>query len=145
MSTIYTVDGKVLKNSDTGKWLTKKEAPEFVMDASNATIDGYMAIWESPTYPEAFDGNGKTLEVTISSATEMSSYSGMPMSYVGTTGTGGPPAATISLPLTAGVHTFSLSANPSVAYGFGARLALQFHTVELLQANIGKFSMRIID
>lgn len=145
MSTIYTVDGKVLKNSDTGKWLTKKEAPEFVMDASNATIDGYMAIWESPTYPEAFNGDGKTLEVTISSDTEMSTYTGMPMYYAPANGTNGPPAVTISLPLTAGVHTFAFSANQSAAYGFGVRLALQFHTAELLQANIGKFSMRIID
>ena len=145
MSTIYTVDGKVLKNSDTGKWLTKKEAPEFVMDANNATIAGNMAIWEAPTYPEAFDGSGKTLEVTISSATEMSSYGGMPMTYVPTDSAGGPPATTITLPLTAGVHTFAFSANPSLAYGFGTRLALSFHTAELLQANIGKFSMRIID
>ena len=145
MSTIYTVNGKVLKNTDNGKWLTKKEAPEFVMDANNATIDGYMAIWESPTYPEAFDGNGKTLEVTVSSDTEMSSYSGMPMYYAPANGTQGHQAVTISLPLTAGVHTFALSANPSAAYGFGVRLALQFHTTELLQANIGKFSMRIID
>ena len=144
MSTIYTVDGKVLKNSDTGKWLTKKEVPEFVMDASNATIDGYTAIWESPTYPEAFNGDGKTLEVTVSSDTEIP-YNGMPMTYVPTNSAGGPPATTISLPLTAGVHTFALSANPSVAYGFGARLALSFHSVELLQANISKFSMRIID
>ena len=145
MSTIYTVNGKVLKNSDTDKWLTKKEVPQFVMDASNATIDGANAIWESPTYPEAFDGDGKTLEVTISSNTEMGMYNGMPMCYVGTTGTGGPPATTITLPLTAGVHTFALSANPSTSYGFGVKLALSFHTAELLQANIGKFSMRIID
>ena len=144
MSTIYTVNGKVLKNAYNGKWLTKKEAPEFVMDASNATIDGAYAIWESPTFPEAFNGDGKTLEVTISSAPEMN-YTGMPMYYVGTTGTGGPTAVTISLPLTAGVHTFTMSANPSAAYGLGVKLALYFHTAELLQANIGKFSMRIID
>lgn len=145
MSTIYTMGGKVLKNIDTGKWLTKKEAPEFVMNASNATIDGANAIWESPTYPEAFDGNGKTLEVTVSSDLEMGAYNGMPMLYIPTGSTGGPPATTITLPLTAGVHTFAFSANPSVAYGFGTRLVLSFHTAELLAANIGKLSMRIID
>jgi len=29
MSTIYTVNNKVLKNSVTDKWLIKKEAPSF--------------------------------------------------------------------------------------------------------------------
>lgn len=27
MSTIYTINGKVLKNVTTGKWVAKKEAP----------------------------------------------------------------------------------------------------------------------
>lgn len=66
MSTIYTVNGKVLKNADNGKWLTKKEVPVFVMDASNTIYTTqYFAFWEAPTYPNACDFDGKSIEVTI--------------------------------------------------------------------------------
>lgn len=68
MTTIYTVNNKVLKNSANDKWLIKKEGPAgFVMNASNAIytpVDmfGYNVIyiaWESPTYPNAYNGSGK--------------------------------------------------------------------------------------
>ena len=32
MSTVYTVNGKVLKNAANDKWLTKKEAPQPTFD-----------------------------------------------------------------------------------------------------------------
>ena len=41
MSTIYTLNGKVLKNAANDKWLAKKEAPAgFIMNASNAVYHG---------------------------------------------------------------------------------------------------------
>ena len=67
MSTIYTLNGKVLKNAANDKWLAKKEAPAgFVMNASNvANIANYKAFWEGPNYPSGYDGNGKTLQIII--------------------------------------------------------------------------------
>lgn len=46
MSTIYTVNGKVLKNADNGKWLTKKEAPaiEEVIIGSQTWMKTNLAI-----------------------------------------------------------------------------------------------------
>lgn len=66
MATIYTINGKVLKNSANDKWLIKKEAPAgFVMDASNATIESNTASWEGPNYPDGYDGEGKTLQIIV--------------------------------------------------------------------------------
>ena len=64
MSTIYTVNNKVLKNSANDKWLIKKEAPAgFVMNGSNATITElsgtYFVSWQGPAYPDGYNGNGK--------------------------------------------------------------------------------------
>lgn len=66
MTTVYTVNNKVLKNSATDKWLAKKEAPVptgFVMDASNAEYYEYNGLyavaWPSPSYPNSYIGNGK--------------------------------------------------------------------------------------
>ena len=65
MSTIYTLNGKVLKNSSNDKWLTKKEPTAFVMNADNATIVSNKGIWEGPNYPDGYDGEGKTLQIII--------------------------------------------------------------------------------
>ena len=78
MSTIYTLNGKVLKNSATDKWLAKKEAPAgFVMNASNVVYHGvpgstgennYFAIWEGPYYPAACSLEGKTIQLIVKEA-----------------------------------------------------------------------------
>ena len=57
---VYTLNGQVLTND--GKWLKEKEGPAgFVMNASNTAVTATnYAAWESPSYPEAYNGNGKT-------------------------------------------------------------------------------------
>lgn len=79
MSTIYTFNNKVLKNSSNDKWLIKKEAPAgFVMNASNAIytpVDmwGYNLIyvnWEVPTYPDEYNGGGKHYILVNNNTTE---------------------------------------------------------------------------
>ena len=61
--TVYTYNDKVLKNVATDKWLKKPDAPAgFVMNASNATYTnsgGYWVSWQSPAYPDGYNGNGK--------------------------------------------------------------------------------------
>lgn len=64
MSTIYTLNGKVLKNAANDKWLAKKEAPAgFVMNASNAIYtllgNSYYIAWQGPAYPDGYNGNSK--------------------------------------------------------------------------------------
>lgn len=70
MSTIYTINGKVLKNVTTGKWLAKKEAPAgMVLNASNSvgTSSGNtVTYWNGPNYPEGCNLEGKTIIVTVS-------------------------------------------------------------------------------
>lgn len=66
MSTVYTLNGKVLKNAANDKWLIKKEAPAgFVMNATNAIIQSNTANWEGPNYPSGYDGEGKTLQIIV--------------------------------------------------------------------------------
>lgn len=79
MTTVYTVNNKVLKNSATDKWLKKPDATAgFVMNASNATytqISGaaYWISWEGPNYPDGYNGNGKQY-ILVNNNTEIPSY-----------------------------------------------------------------------
>lgn len=73
MSTIYTFNGKVLKNSANDKWLTKKEAPAtYKLDST--TLEGYGysmgagwigGIWRGPNYPNGYDAAGHKLRITV--------------------------------------------------------------------------------
>lgn len=75
MSTIYTVNNKVLKNSANDKWLTKKEAPAgYILDSTNLEGAGYDmgnpnsfigGIWRGPEYPNGYDGTGHKLRITV--------------------------------------------------------------------------------
>lgn len=92
MSTIYTVNGKVLKNAANDKWLTKKETPVFVMNASNVIYHNqWYAIWESPTYPDICDFDGKSIEVTIKDTGV--SFAEFRLQYSDTSTSGGGPYA----------------------------------------------------
>jgi len=71
MSTIYTLNGKVLKNSANDKWLIKKEAPAgMVLNASNSvgTSGSTSTYWNGPDYPDGCNIEGKTVKVIVSEA-----------------------------------------------------------------------------
>lgn len=63
--TVYTYNDKVLKNVATDKWLKKPDVPAgFVMNASNVLSYNYngnvtFITWQSPTYPNGYNGSGK--------------------------------------------------------------------------------------
>lgn len=73
MSTVYTLNGKVLKNAANDKWLTKKEEPAtYKLDST--TLEGYGygmgesgigGIWRGPDYPNGYDGAGHKLRITV--------------------------------------------------------------------------------
>lgn len=75
MATIYTLNGKVLKNSANDKWLVKKPEPEpetYKLDST--TLEGYGygmgsgyigGIWRGPEYPNRYNGYGHKLRITV--------------------------------------------------------------------------------
>lgn len=65
MSTVYTLNGKVLKNAATDKWLTKKEAPAGYTKDSAILKGTNVAVWKSPTFPEPYDGSGHKVSIRI--------------------------------------------------------------------------------
>lgn len=120
MSTIYTLNGKVLKNAANDKWLAKKEAPAgFVMDASNATINGNFIYWQSPSYPNGYDGNGKSYTVVNNYSGDVSIITGL-MYISSNVSSGGPTAIPVSDMVTG---SGTLGANlAGTASGFGMYL-----------------------
>ena len=70
MATIYTINGKVLKNVTTGKWLTKKEESGMILNSSNsvATSGSTATYWNGPNYPDGCNIEGKTIKVIVSEA-----------------------------------------------------------------------------
>lgn len=152
MSTIYTVNGKVLKNSATDKWLTKKEIPVFVMDASNATItvngnNSYVS-WQAPTYPDAYNGSGKqyTLVNTNATAPE-SNCSGL--MYGDGVARNGPPAIIDADMKVLGTSSGTLLNNSALPGGYGTHLVwsniMVDPTVEKVQAYLENVSITIVD
>ena len=135
MSTVYTVNGKVLKNSATDKWLTKKETPVFVMNSSNAiNLTEYAAFWEAPTFPASCDFDGKSIEVTIKDTGV--SFGEFRLSYASSsTGAGGPYAIQWTNPDGSGPEghyevstgTYQMTGLANLAGGdYGKYLALSF-------------------
>ena len=125
MTTIYTFNNKVLKNSANDKWLTKKEAPAgFVMNASNTVSStNTHATWESPGYPDGWDGYGKTLELTVSQ--DITLTTNMAIMYSNAVDTNGPeaigpPWESLSGTITAGKYTFTMHSNAApTSSGYG--------------------------
>lgn len=151
MSTIYTINGKVLKNVTTGKWLAKKEAPAgFVMNGSNATITATSSYnwvsWESPSYPNGgYNGNGKQF-ILVNTNSEAPHISGQMIYSTSTTGSG-PTAITSTDILKLGTSTGTMSDN--MAGGdYGKYLNIPFGigiSVADLQAYLENFSITIVD
>lgn len=148
MSTIYTINGKVLKNVSTGKWLTKKEAPAgFVMNASNAAGSyTYHTLWEGPNYPDGWNGEGKTIRMIVSEDVTLTrnvfsiGYGRTntdQQEFIPLIGDQYPAGGIIS----AGTYTYTGLANQAVSYGFGAYLAL----VNVDSSEVSKITIQILD
>lgn len=151
MSTIYTVNGKVLKNAANNKWLAKKEAPAgFVMNASNASIgtsgNAVMVSWQGPSYPNGFDGGNK--ECTIVNNNDAGITVGVPtsaMMYADTATGGGPNANSSVSDLGPGTRTITLLSNP-VPSTFCAYIVIPFNgTVEQVTSYVANLTITILD
>lgn len=149
MSTVYTYNNKVLKNSANDKWLAKKEAPAgFVMNASNATYverstGYYWVFWQSPSYPDTYNGNGKQYTLVNNNSTVPSN----PLLYGNAAGDG-PPAISVDGMAVLGTSTGVLLNN--VAGGtMGINLVwpypVQGYTLEQLQAYMANVTITIVD
>lgn len=148
MATIYTINGKVLKNVTTGKWLAKKEAPAgFVMNASN--VAGSYAttiLWEGPDYPNGWNGEGKTIRMIISEDITLP-HNSFRIGY-GRTNTDQQEFLSLvdwQYPtngiLSAGTYTYTGLANQGISAGFGAYLALN----NVNSSDVSKITIQIVD
>lgn len=153
MSTVYTINGKVLKNAANDKWLTKKEAPAgFVMNASNAEylFNGgqYWVSWHSPAYPSAYNGNGKQYTlVNNNTSSTTSPITTMGLMYTLESPQGGPSAIQSVNLLTLGTSTGTLMNNYSVGDGYGVALSFSCGgaTLEQVQTFVSNFTITILD
>lgn len=147
MSTVYTVNGKVLKNSANDKWLTKKAAPAgFVMNASNAfsttQMNGTLGIiaWKGPNFPDNCNLSGKTLQVKITSTITSNTSSGSSRfmySYIDNSG--GPDVAAIT-ETQPGTYMYVCNNNPAEST-FGKYLTLELGNI----SDIDKIELTILD
>lgn len=145
MSTVYTVNGKVLKNSANDKWLTKKEAPAgFVMNARNVvnTIGvGTRVIiaWEGPNYPDNCNLSGKTLQVKITSTITANNNGSSRFMYASVNNSGGPNIAAIT-ETQPGTYTYVCDNNPDES-SYGKYLTLELGNI----SDIDKIELTILD
>ena len=147
MSTVYTVNGKVLKNSANNKWLTKKEAPAgFVMNASNAfstnQMNGTLGIisWKGPNFPDNCNLSGKTLQVKITSNITANTNSGSSrFMYASVDNSGGPDVAAIT-ETQPGTYTYVCNNNPAES-AFGKYLTLELGNI----SDIDNIELTILD
>lgn len=150
MATIYTINGKVLKNVTTGKWLAKKEAPAgFVMNSTNSvgTSSGVFTYWNGPNYPERCDLEGKTVIVTVTEAITIP-FQDWRISYA--TRTDGQeermPLIDYQTPtdgiITPGTYTYTAKRNPTpVSYDYGKYIALD----AINTSDVSKITIQILD
>jgi hypothetical protein len=148
MTTIYTVNNKVLKNSANDKWLIKKAGPAgFVMNASNVTSStSTYASWESPGYPDGWDGGGKTLELTVTQ--DITLTGSLSIVYSDNVNTNGPlivQPQQVAGTLTAGKYTYIMSANPApTADGYGKYIVV-YAARDSVSTWLPYISMTILD
>lgn len=151
MSTVYTVNGKVLKNAANDKWLAKKEAPAgFVMNASTLTGQGssggnYFLCWKGPEWPTGCNLNGQTARIIISSDISTSSY--VQLMYAqdvpGGSGQAGGPVV-LTLPTIAGTYDITCS-NNMVGTSFGVYLNIGCPSEEVANQVLSKCTITILD
>ena len=151
MATIYTLNGKVLKNASNGKWLVKAEPAGFVMDGSNATYtlscNIYFVSWQSPSYPDVYNGDGKQYILVNNNATAPSSN---PLMYVDVPTNGGSTAINGADMTVLGTSTGILLNNtPAGTQTYGKYLnwpnPVSGATLEQLQAYMANVSITIVD
>lgn len=156
---VYTYNDKVLTNSANGKWLKEKEAPAgFVMNASNATYtlvnDTYWVSWQSPAYPDGYNGNGKQYILVNNNATMLGSLGqGANLYYGNGIAAGGPPAVNNADIIKLGTNTGVLLNNSAVGAGYGTYFTVPVHgeidhkltTLEEVQAYMANVSITIVD
>lgn len=145
---VYTLNGKVLKNSANDKWLQKKEP--FVMNASNATFtrsgssNSYVS-WEGPAYPDNYDGGGKQyIIVNNNSAEVITDMIQSQLMYSNVINGGGPDAIKLANMRISGTSTGTLSANP-VPSMFGKYLIMNLRgTEEQINAYVANLTITIM-
>lgn len=150
-TTVYTYNDKVLKNVATDKWLKKPDAPAgFVMNASNATITvdgntGYVR-WQSPSYPDAYNGNGKQYILVNNNSAVIAGTLQLMYAQDSSTSHGGPNIISKSDMKKLGTSTGVLMNNVAYpAYGATIDWALDYTTLEQLQAYIANVTITILD
>lgn len=106
----------------------KIDEPEgFVMNASNiSSSTSTHASWESPGYPDGWDGGGKTLELTVSQ--DITLNDGFALLYNNIENNNGPLAVEFSHSsgtLSAGKYTFTMQSNAApTSQGYGKYLVV---------------------
>lgn len=150
---VYTYNDKVLVNSANDKWLKEKEAPAgFVMNGSNATViwQGTSALvsWESPSYPDNYNGNGKHYTVTNNNSASTGATLFTGLMYTASTQPTGfePQAIPYATVNTIGTSTGNMTANSNQAT-YGKYLGLIFidATEEGVRAYLANLTITILD
>ena len=132
----------------------KINEPEgFVMNARNATVTPNGSIyvaWESPSYPDGYNGNGKQYIVTNNNTAEAGVIPAQ-MMYGGGVSSGGPTAISETVIRTIGTSTGTMEANPAAAV-YGKYLVIAFNgiqgttiTVEQVNEYLANFTITILD
>ena len=103
------------------------EPEGFVMNASNTVSStSTHATWESPTYPDGWNGYGKTLELTVSQ--DITTSGGMALMYNNVENSNGPVAVELikgAGTLSAGKHTYTLDSNAApTSQGYGKYMVI---------------------
>jgi hypothetical protein len=149
--TVYTYNDKVLKNVATDKWLKKKEGPAgFVMDASNATISGSWIYWQSPAYPNGYNGNGKSYTIVNNNNGDVYIQSPGLMYLSANNITTGGPAAIPAADMVTGSGTMKAN-SAGVASGYGTYLGMTLNstgstpTAEQVQTYASNLTITILD
>lgn len=150
---VYTYNDKVLVNSANDKWLKKPDAPAgFVMNASNATVNqqgtsAYVS-WESPSYPDNYDGNGKHYTITNNNtgSTGATLFSGLLYTASLRPTAFEPAAIPYATVNTNGTSTGNLTANSNQAT-YGKYLGMIFidATEEQVNAYLANLTITILD
>ncbi len=155
---VYTYNDKVLTNSANGKWLKEKEAPaglEFKLaDAIHIDTANNIAIWESPTYPDAgADFTGKNCIFKLSEAVQLGEVDLVYVDNAAATSSGPPIAVShcgstqatgyIAVP---GTYTEQCSSNPAAVY-WGKYIAVILRGIATSAFNdvMSKLTITIVD
>ena len=129
----------------------KVNEPEgFVMNAANAVYEvdasnNIFVSWQSPSYPNDYNGNGKQYILVNNNATAPGNN---PLLYTSTSRNGGPNAVGAAAMNVLGTSTGTLLNNVAAGGGYGVYLTWPFnpgHTLEEVQAYMANVSITIVD